>query len=71
MDQLPKTEEERKAYSFEVALGSYVLARQHDGATTLDLSSLDTDLMHYFFNSGWSWGQNEECPHCNLAPNLD
>ena len=62
-----KTEEERRDYMFEVALGHHILERQAAGETSINLKELKTDLMQEFFAYGWAQGKGErrsECKEC-------
>lgn len=61
----------RRRRAFGVALGTFILARSHDSGV-VDISSLDPDVVSYFFHAGWSWGERyaktrSECPSCAVA----
>ncbi len=63
MQTPPTSEDGHRKYAFDVALGSWILARQHAGHKVLDFKTNTPqpvlDIMHFFFNAGWGWGKVE------------
>lgn len=53
----PVSEDDRRKYAFEVAFGSWVMAKQQAGDKQVDISQPTLDIMHFFFSAGWGWGK--------------